>query len=79
MEASMGELFLHPPLTAEEIARRWKVSLPTARKQLREVPCFYLGKSPRWNFITIVTHELTTAKEESCKGQNKSTNWLLPS
>ena len=75
----MSELLLHPPLTAEDIARRWKVCLPTARKQLRNVAHFLVGKSPRWNFITIVTHELQKAKEESCKGQNKSTNLRLVS
>jgi len=73
----VSELFLHPPLTAEEIARRWKVSLPTARKQLREVPHFTIGKSPRWNFVTLVTHELQKAKEDSCKGQTQSTNLPL--
>lgn len=75
----MNELFLHLSLTAEDIARRWKVCLPTARKQLRNVAHFLVGKSPRWNFITIVTHELQKAKEESCKGQNKSTNLRLVS
>jgi hypothetical protein len=75
----VNELFLHPPLTAVDIARRWKVSLPTARKQLRDVAHFLIGKSPRWNFITIVTHELQKAKEDSCKGQNKSTNLRLVS
>ena len=47
----MSDLFLHPPLTAEEIARRWKVSLPTARKQLREVAHFLVGPD-RTNKLT---------------------------